>query len=576
MIVGQNSLLNQYVVTFYIKNLSDGQGLIYDSVRKAFVNTNLAGGTGGANRLGELLNVADSVDDIFSVQNGQALVYNSSTELWENQFIDYNDIANAPFVSVPKNELVFGDSSGGFTSNSLLTFDPATNILKTEILDSPSIVTQLLSSVTSLNFRTGGIIRLTVNSNGSISVAGSTGTQGQVLTSNGAGQSPTWQPSTGGGGGGSGTVTTVTATGTQGVTTNVTNPTTIPNIAIGLGAISPSSVTTGGTISAGGNITGLNLSGTNTGNQIIALSGDATGTSTGAPNTTLPLTLATVNPNVGSFGSASNIPVITVDGKGRITAVSTVTIGSVTSISIIGNNGITVLGSPITSNGTINLGLGNISTTGTISGSNITGTNTGNQTITATGDVTGVSTGAPATSLPLTLSTTGVTANTYGSATQVPQFTVDAKGRISNASNITLSGISSVETVVFHYSSGSAGNFTPLDTIFSKTSGVTVTVIDGANCIATYTFTGKFNPPKSITFYGQNFSTNKFSVSGLPGPNAAQANINLDGGGTPASPSIVNGVFTSANVLTLQTTMSFVGASSTLGNRAWLVIVFGF
>jgi hypothetical protein len=40
------------------------------------------------------------------------------------------------------------------------------------------------------------------------------------------------------------------------------------------------------------------------------------------------------------------------------------------------------------------------------------------------------------------LSTTGVAAGTYGSATQVGVFTVDAQGRITSASNVTISGVS--------------------------------------------------------------------------------------------------------------------------------------
>jgi len=39
----------------------------------------------------------------------------------------------------------------------------------------------------------------------------------------------------------------------------------------------------------------------------------------------------------------------------------------------------------------------------------------------------------------ITLSSTGVTANTYGNATIVPVFTVDSFGRITSASNVTLS-----------------------------------------------------------------------------------------------------------------------------------------
>ena len=40
-----------------------------------------------------------------------------------------------------------------------------------------------------------------------------------------------------------------------------------------------------------------------------------------------------------------------------------------------------------------------------------------------------------------TLATSGVTAATYGSATQVPQIAVDAKGRITTASNVTITGV---------------------------------------------------------------------------------------------------------------------------------------
>jgi hypothetical protein len=54
---------------------------------------------------------------------------------------------------------------------------------------------------------------------------------------------------------------------------------------------------------------------------VPALAGDIT--TTGSTNTT---TLATVNSNTGSFGSSSAVPVITVNGKGLITAVSTAAI----------------------------------------------------------------------------------------------------------------------------------------------------------------------------------------------------------------------------------------------------------
>ncbi len=65
-----------------------------------------------------------------------------------------------------------------------------------------------------------------------------------------------------------------------------------------------------------------NTSGINTGDQTITLSGDVTGTGTGP----ITATLATVNSGVGTFGSSTQVPQVTFDGKGRATAASNVSI----------------------------------------------------------------------------------------------------------------------------------------------------------------------------------------------------------------------------------------------------------
>jgi len=184
---------------------------------------------------------------------------------------------------------------------------------------------------------------------------------------------------------GSGTVTSVNGTGANGVSISGGPITTTGSLTIGLGAITPTSVASTGTV------TGTNLSGTNTGDQnltpyfnksvdtsdaitqgttnlflttaertkltntsgtntgdqttvtgnagtattlqtartIGTLTGDGTSAGSifnGSANNTNVLTLATVNSNVGSFGSASSVGVQTVNAKGLTTAASSVAI----------------------------------------------------------------------------------------------------------------------------------------------------------------------------------------------------------------------------------------------------------
>jgi hypothetical protein len=78
----------------------------------------------------------------------------------------------------------------------------------------------------------------------------------------------------------------------------------------------------------------------------------------------------------------------------------------------------------------------------------------GNQTITVSGDVSGSGT----TAITAALTTTGVSAGTYGSATSVPSFTVDAKGRLTGVSvnAITPAGIGAVATTALGANSGVA------------------------------------------------------------------------------------------------------------------------
>ena len=126
-----------------------------------------------------------------------------------------------------------------------------------------------------------------------------------------------------GGGGGSGTVTSITG-GTGLVNTTITvsgtleiDTTKVPYLAGGFGASSGLLKWNTGTSTWTVDTTSYL-----TGNQSITLSGDATGTG----STSIPVTLANSGVTAGSYGTASLIPAITVDSKGRITSISTNTL----------------------------------------------------------------------------------------------------------------------------------------------------------------------------------------------------------------------------------------------------------
>ena len=260
---------------------------------------------------------------------------------------------------------------------------------------------------------------------------------------------------------GSGTVTSVSVVTANGVSGSVANPTTTPAITLSLGAITPTSVAASGAISAGATVTGSNLSGVNTGDQVIILggdrllaengdfvitessdyileTGDVTGQGEGRITTTI--TPQAVTYDKMQFVSATDrilgrqsagagqIEEITCTAAGRAILDDTsaadqrTTLGAAASGAITAS-GLTVsasnrlLGRVANSAGAVDeitlgagisvssgsLTLGNIEPTsvaasGTIAGSNISGTtsgnNTGDQTITLTGDVTGSGTGS--------------------------------------------------------------------------------------------------------------------------------------------------------------------------------------
>ena len=185
-----------------------------------------------------------------------------------------------------------------------------------------------------------------------------------------------------------GTVTSVSFTlGTSGTDLNssIVNSTTTPAITLNVPTASAShrgalSATDWSTFNAKqstltlGNLTSTDITVTGGTASII-----------GAGST---LTLATVNSNVGTFGSSTAIPVITVNGKGLITTLTTTT---------------------------VSIPSGALSFIGDVTGSGTTGSNT-----------------------TLTLAIVNTNVGTYGSSTSVPTITVNAKGLVTAASQTAI------------------------------------------------------------------------------------------------------------------------------------------
>ena len=215
----------------------------------------------------------------------------------------------------------------------------------------------------------------------------------------------------------------------------------------------------------------------------IELTGDVTGNVNfnGTADVDISSTLSNTAVTAGTYGSATASPRFTVDAKGRITGVSEVTItgggggggGGSDATSI---QGVAVSSTDPTTDGEALVYTGSeyeavavvkdanaVSThtaskvvkrdsSGDFAAGTITAALTGNAStatawatgrdVSLTGDVTGTATGVDGSgnvSIASTLANSGVTAATYGDANTVAQVVVDAKGRITTATDVDIS-----------------------------------------------------------------------------------------------------------------------------------------
>jgi len=351
----------------------------------------------------------------------------------------------------------------------------------------------------------------------------------------------------------------------------------------------------------------LDLSGTNTGDQTITLTGDVTGSGTGS----FAATLATVNANVGSFGSASSVSVITANAKGLITAAADTAIqiaesqvtgltsnlagkqpldATLTALAAYNTNGILVQiaantfagrtiegvtdrttitngngvsGNPIADIASTYAGqtsitiLGNITplsvaSIGTVTGSNLSGTNTGDQTITLTGDVTGNGTGSFATTIGASKVVNSMINDVaWSKVTSTPTtlagYGITDAGTVTNVSVVTANGIS-----------GSVATSTTTPSITLVLGDITPTTVNGVS------FSAFMGAPSSLAVFGTSSitGTNTGDVT-----KSGQTYLSLSGQALTANQinltSHVTGVLPGGNGGTDNGFMSFSGPSTT-------------
>jgi cytoskeletal protein CcmA (bactofilin family) len=185
-----------------------------------------------------------------------------------------------------------------------------------------------------------------------------------------------------------------------------------------------------------------------TGNYVATVadagSSDIVVSGSGSETAAVTLGLSTTGVAAGSYGSSTSIPTFTVDSRGRLTAAGTASVG--TALTVSGNSG----------SENINL---------------LT------ETLSIVGAAGSVATSAASNTITVDLVNTAVTPGSYGSSTQIPTFTVDAKGRL------TAAGTASVGTALTVAGDSGSENINLLSETLTVAGGTNLTSSAASNTV---------------------------------------------------------------------------------------------